>query len=55
MKLGRLEARALSAESVMASGQSYFTGTYFALYATGRGRRATVPADFDWFEYKAVE
>ena len=22
------------------------------LYATGNGRAATVPADFDWFEYE---
>lgn len=52
-KLGRFEARALSAESVMT--QSYFRGAYFALYATGLGRAATAPADFDWFEYKVVE
>ena len=23
------------------------------LYATGNGRPATAPADFDWFEYEA--
>ncbi len=28
-----------------------FTGVYFGMYATGKGQRATTPADFDWFEY----
>jgi xylan 1,4-beta-xylosidase len=49
--LGQLPTKALSAESVGASGQSYFTGTRLGLYATGNGSRCTVPADFDWFEY----
>ncbi len=31
-----------------------FTGVYFALYATGNGRRSAVPADFDWFEYRPL-
>jgi alpha-N-arabinofuranosidase len=29
-----------------------FTGVYFGMYATGNGRRADAPADFDWFEYQ---
>lgn len=28
-----------------------FTGVYFAMYATGNGKRSTQPAYFDWFEY----
>jgi alpha-N-arabinofuranosidase len=49
--LGRLSTRTLSAESVAAFGQNCFTGVYLGMYATGNGRRSTVPADFDWFEY----
>ncbi len=49
--LGSLPTKALSAEAIGASRQSYFTGTRIGLYATGNGRRSTVPADFDWFEY----
>ncbi len=30
-----------------------FTGVYFAMYATGRGKKSTTPAFFDWFDYKA--
>jgi xylan 1,4-beta-xylosidase len=29
-----------------------FTGVYFAMYATGNGRPASTPADFDWFNYQ---
>ena len=42
------EARYLASE--VAGG---FTGVYFALYTTSNGAQATVPADFDWFEYLA--
>ena len=28
-----------------------FTGVYFAMYATGNGKPASVPALFDWFDY----
>jgi alpha-N-arabinofuranosidase len=45
--LGESLARYLSTE--VAGG---FTGTYVALYATGAGRPASVPAFFDWFEYR---
>jgi xylan 1,4-beta-xylosidase len=31
-----------------------FTGVYFGLYATGSGKPASVPADFDWFDYIAT-
>jgi alpha-N-arabinofuranosidase len=31
-----------------------FTGVYFAMYATGSGRPATTPADFDWFDYEVL-
>ena len=49
--LGSLATRPLSAETVGASGRSYFTGTRIGLYATGNGSLSTVPADFDWFDY----
>lgn len=49
--LGALPTKGLSAETIGASGQSYFTGTRIGLYATGNGTPSTVPADFDWFEY----
>lgn len=29
-----------------------FTGVYLGMYATGAGRPASVPADFDWFDYR---
>jgi hypothetical protein len=29
-----------------------FTGVYVGLYAAGNGQQSTVPADFDWFEYR---
>jgi alpha-N-arabinofuranosidase len=29
-----------------------FTGVFLAMYATGNGRPAQAPADFDWFEYE---
>jgi len=41
------ETRYLSTE--VAGG---FTGVYLAMYATGNGRPCTVPAYFDWFDYK---
>lgn len=50
-RLGKLSTEALSSESIWASGTSYFTGVFFALYATGNRVRSTVPADFDWFDY----
>ena len=44
--LAQGETRYLSSE--IAGG---YTGVYFALYATGHGKRCTTPAYFDWFEY----
>ncbi|MBC8132373.1 MAG: hypothetical protein H7X95_05275, partial [Deltaproteobacteria bacterium] len=52
--LGKLPTAGLSSESVWASGQNYFTGVFVGLFATGNGRRSTVPADFDWFAYVPV-
>lgn len=46
VELSRAQARYVSSE--MAGG---WTGAYIGMYATGNGRRSTVPADFDWFEY----
>jgi alpha-N-arabinofuranosidase len=50
--LGSLPTRALSAESIAASKRIFFTGAFVGLYATGNGRRSSVPADFDWFDYR---
>lgn len=44
------ETRYLSTE--VAGG---FTGVYFAMYATGNGRKSTTPAFFDYFEYTPSE
>ncbi len=49
--LGELPCRDLSAETIMRTGHNHFTGAYVGMYATGNGRRSSVPADFDWFEY----
>jgi alpha-N-arabinofuranosidase len=50
--LGRLPSRALSAEEIETGGGHHFTGAMIGLYASGNGRRSTVPADFDWFEQR---
>jgi alpha-N-arabinofuranosidase len=47
--LGGVETRYLSSE--VAGG---FNGVFVGLFATGRGRESTAPADFDWFDYKPV-
>src|SRR5450432_1432046 len=31
-----------------------FTGVYLGMYASGNGEAATVPADFDWFDYREL-
>ena len=49
--LGKLPVQPLSAEDIGTHGRHHFTGAMFALYATGNGKRATSPADFDWFDY----
>jgi alpha-N-arabinofuranosidase len=49
--LGTVPARMLSTETIKRSGILHFTGVVIGMYATGRGRRAGVPADFDWFSY----
>jgi xylan 1,4-beta-xylosidase len=52
-ELGQAPTAPLSSES--AGG---FTGVYFGLFATGgsgsEAREKTPPADFDWFEYRAL-
>jgi alpha-N-arabinofuranosidase len=44
--IGEGETRYLSTEVGGA-----FTGVFVGPYATGRGRRCTAPAQFDWFDY----
>jgi alpha-N-arabinofuranosidase len=53
--VGALPTRALAAEAIGKHGKNHFTGAMLGLYATGHGRAATVPADFDWFDYTATE
>ncbi len=49
--LGTVSTRALSAETIhAATGRHHFTGAVIGLYASGSGRQATAPADFDSFE-----
>jgi len=52
-KLGSLPTLALCAENVDPTGGAYFTGVVLGMYATGNGRPAQAPADFDWFELDA--
>jgi alpha-N-arabinofuranosidase len=52
--LGRVPTRAFSAETIARRGTFHFTGAVLGMYATGRGRPAGAPADFDWFEYRAL-
>jgi xylan 1,4-beta-xylosidase len=50
--LGRVRTKAFSAETILRrSGRHHFTGAMVGLLATGAGSRATVPADFHWFDY----
>ena len=50
--LGQVPTRALSAETITRRGPMHFCGVVIGMYATGRGRLCSVPADFDWFEYR---
>jgi alpha-N-arabinofuranosidase len=50
--LGTVPTRMLSTETIKRSGILHFTGVVIGMYATGRGQRASVPADFDWFSYR---
>jgi Beta-xylosidase len=47
--LGIVETRYLASE--VADG---FNGVFVGLFATGRGQASSVPADFDWFDYRPV-
>jgi xylan 1,4-beta-xylosidase len=47
--IGEVETRYLSSE--VADG---FNGVFVGMFATGRGKNSAAPADFDWFEYKAL-
>jgi alpha-N-arabinofuranosidase len=48
--LGSAATKGLSSEKI-----GGFTGVYFGLYATGSGKRSTVPADFAWFDYEVQQ
>ena len=52
--LGRVPTRAFSAETIARRGTLHFTGAVLGMYATGSGRPASAPADFDWCEYRAL-
>lgn len=47
VSLGTSATKDLSSEKI-----GGFTGVYFGMYATGNGKRSSVPADFAWFEYE---
>jgi alpha-N-arabinofuranosidase len=49
-RLGTALTRDLSSEKI-----GGFTGVYIGIYATGNGQTNSVPADFDWFEYRATQ
>jgi xylan 1,4-beta-xylosidase len=54
-EVGRLPTKALSSEAATQAGKGMcFTGVVFGMYAGGRGHRVGSPADFDWFEYRAL-
>jgi alpha-N-arabinofuranosidase len=53
--LGALPTRTFAAEVIGKAGRNHFTGVMLGVYATGRGFPASVPADFDWFEYEPAE
>ncbi len=51
----KARTRDLSVEAIGFDDGMCFTGVYFGIYATGNGQKSTVPADFDWFEYKSTD
>ncbi|HMP83541.1 MAG TPA: family 43 glycosylhydrolase, partial [Verrucomicrobiota bacterium] len=57
ISLGRAWTRDLSTEQMNTQRNAgfNFTGVYIGLYTTGNGRRSTVPADFDWFDYQPAK
>jgi alpha-N-arabinofuranosidase len=52
--LGTVSTRALATETLTGQpGAAFnFTGVVIGLYGTGTGQSCSVPADFDWFEYR---
>ena len=44
-----VDAKFLATETV-----GFFTGVYVGLYATGNGEKSDSNADYDWFEYTAI-
>ncbi|HDQ44411.1 MAG TPA: glycoside hydrolase family 43 protein [bacterium] len=52
--LGEAPTKELSVERIGFKDGMCFTGVYFGLYATGNGKRSTVPADFEWFDYQGL-
>ncbi|MDM7925943.1 MAG: glycoside hydrolase family 43 protein [bacterium] len=55
VRLGEALTRDLSVERIGFKDGMCFTGAYFGLYATGNGRRASAPADFDWMEIQPAQ
>jgi alpha-N-arabinofuranosidase len=51
-ELGSVPTRSFSAETILErTGRHHFTGAMIGLLATGNGGNATVPADFEAFDY----
>lgn len=55
--LGTATTRALSSETLSSQKNASFnfTGVFIGMFATGNGQASSVPADFDWFEFRATE
>ena len=49
IKLGSASTRFISQEVAQS-----WTGVYIGMYASGNGKKSSVPADFDWFSYKEI-
>jgi alpha-N-arabinofuranosidase len=45
-----VDSKFLATETV-----GFFTGVYIGLYATGNGKKSMVSADYNWFEYLAID
>ncbi len=55
MSLGTARTRDLSTETLTAQKGAHFnfTGVVIGLFASGNGQASSVPADFDWFDYRS--
>lgn len=53
---GRVKSLGTALTRDLSSGKiGGFTGVYIGMSATGNGQTNSVPADFNWFEYRATK